>query len=337
MKILKALLIFTAFFLLGFIVFYLWASSPSSNKIKAAEVHYFSNTSNVLPDTFDVITYNIGYMSGMTNNLAVERPISLIEKNLKESISLLREMNPHIIAFQEIDFASSRSYQINQFERLAHSLDYQAGATAINWNKNYVPFPYWPFKYHFGKTISGQAVLSRTHILSNQRVVLPFPESNTFFYNDFYLDRLLQMCWLQNGADSILIMNVHFEAWDAPTRELQSKIVSDVYLSYEKDHPILLLGDFNCIPPFEENGEQEQTIRDILDLPNLKMVTKQEDYHSQPIDFFTFNSEHPYQKIDYIFYNNRYIDCLDYRVLHEAGSVSDHLPLYARLRFKSFH
>lgn len=334
MKIVKVLLFSVTIILLLFVSVYFWASHETSRIDNNEEIIVYANPEFAWSDTIDVITYNIGYMSGMTNNLPVDRPKILIENNLDKSVQLIESLDPDLVAFQEIDFAASRTYQLNQFEILAKALDFSTGATVVNWDKNYVPFPYWPFKYHFGKMVSGQAVLSKFNILNNQRVVLPFPESNTFFYNDFYLDRLIQMCWLQNGLDSILIMNVHFEAWDVPTRELQSKIVVDIYESYEKDHPIILLGDFNCIPPFEGNGNFEETINNILDYPQLKMVTKKEDYRTQPEAFFTFNSEQPFQKIDYIFYNSRYFECLESRVLHEAGSISDHLPMYARLKFK---
>ena len=66
------------FILVGF---YFWASSPNisfSNYNNTGEYDYESQVSN--DSVLSVITYNIGYLSGMTNNLAVERPESLFRK-----------------------------------------------------------------------------------------------------------------------------------------------------------------------------------------------------------------------------------------------------------------
>ena len=52
------------------------------------------------------------------------------------------------------------------------------GAYAVNWDKRYVPFPYWPPVVHFGEMLSGQGVLSKFPILMNKKIVLQKPEEN---------------------------------------------------------------------------------------------------------------------------------------------------------------
>ena len=280
------------------------------------------------------MTYNIGYLSGMTNNLPIERSPLYFENRMNRAITLFLDKNPQILAFQEIDFMSNRSFSINQYEHIANSCHFFNGAKAINWDKKYVPFPYWPIKYHFGKIYSGQAILSNYKILSNERIVLPQPESNTFFYNDFYLDRLEQKSWLSIGEDSLLVINVHFEAWDGPTRELQSHIVIDLYQKYEKEYPIIILGDFNSVPPYSKSAYGESTIQSFLDIPSLASVIDESIYLNSPRDFYTFSSENPYEKIDYIFYNKVFLSCIESDVLQEMTKVSDHLPVFARFELK---
>lgn len=141
-------------------------------------------------DTLSVLTYNIGYLSGMTNNLPVDRKESLFSDNLSRSIDLLNSYDFDFIGLQEVDFGASRSFNYNQFDSLGIQLDFHQGAYAINWDKLYVPFPYYPFKNHFGRMYSGQGILSKMQLVSNDLIVLRKPISAPFYYNAFYLDRL---------------------------------------------------------------------------------------------------------------------------------------------------
>jgi len=328
MKILKITTTLLLIFLAAFTVFYFWARSPVYSESEYSKlIEFSSGTAPAIGDTFSVITYNIGYLSGMTNNLAVDRPLDLLESNMEKAIKLLKKRNPDIIAFQEIDFNSKRTFNIHQQQKLGLQAGYKYGAEVVNWDKNYVPFPYWPISYNFGRMLSGQSILSNSAITSNTRIVLPQPESNPFYYNDFYIDRLAQLVWVETSQDSMLIINVHFEAWDGPTRELQAEIVLDIYKKYEKNHPVILLGDFNCTPPFAENAFDENTIEILLEHSSISMAIEKSQYLQNPETYFTFDSEKPYEKIDYIFYNNKYLNCLNAEVLHEAGEISDHLPV----------
>lgn len=330
MKYIKYIGTFLFVILIFVTIFYFWAKRSLHNESDYSVL--LSSTAHSKPiihDTFSIMTYNIGYLSGMTNNIAVERPLSLLESNLEKAVNLLKENNPDIIGFQEIDFNSKRTYQVDQFSELSQLAGYKYGAKAVNWDKQYVPFPYWPIKHHFGEMYSGQALLSHSPIISSERLVLPIPQSNPFYYNDFYLDRLAQAVWIKTEQDSLLIINVHFEAWDGPTRELQADIVIELYNKYEKNYPIILMGDFNCNPPFDKEAFQEKTVSVILSHPSISMVIDKAEYLDNPKLFYTFNSIKPYEKIDYIFYNNRFLTCFDSKVMYEADEISDHIPIMA--------
>lgn len=335
MKLLKYFSLFILLILSFVVFFYFWGKQ--SNYQKEAYSYFWSNNvQNVSSsDTLNIMTYNIGYLSGMTNNLAVERPKNLIEENLQKSIGLIKRINPDIMGFQEIDFASERSFFINQFDSIFKSVGFYSGAMAVNWDKKYVPFPYWPFKFHFGEMYSGQALLSNFNILENDRIVLPKPDSNPFYYNDFYLDRLAQISWLKFQDTKILIINVHFEAWEGNTREIQASMVLDFYRKYCADYPVLIMGDFNCNPPFSLNAFKESTIQQFIDQPGLEMCLNKQSFSDMPLNHYTFSSLNPYHKIDYIFYNSDFFNCIESRVVNEANQISDHLPVYAKLLYKS--
>lgn len=334
MNLKKILILFILILVGGLVGFYFWAQSPQYSIAEYTKMQPFNPSQKIFQDTLRIMTYNIGYLSGMSNNLAIDLPESQVKENLNKAKSLLRKYDLDLAAFQEIDFNSKRSYHINQYLELAEACQFSNGAMAVNWDKNYVPFPYWPMKYHFGSLFSGQAVLSNFELISNELIVLPKPSSNTFYYNAFYLERLAQCVWMLNGADSLLLINVHFEAWDIKTRELQAEIVLEKYKLYEAHHPIILLGDFNSNPPFDVDSG-ERTMEILLNHPSLSMVTSKEAYQGNTAAHFTFHSEAPYEKIDYIFYNNRFLDQIDSKVVQEAGEISDHLPLFAHLVYRN--
>ncbi|MEO1185347.1 MAG: hypothetical protein AAFX46_11905 [Cyanobacteria bacterium J06636_27] len=66
------------------VVFYFWASSNAYPREKYVEVvDYPGLTPAKNKNEFTVITYNIGYLSGLTNNKAVDRDKKLFDDNLK--------------------------------------------------------------------------------------------------------------------------------------------------------------------------------------------------------------------------------------------------------------
>jgi len=331
----KILLTLLALLVLSIVTFYFWGSSNFYDHDKYDQIVNYNNELKSSSDTLSILTYNIGYLSGMTNNLAVDRKRSLFTDNFDRSVRILDSANYDFIGLQEVDFNSSRSYNINQFDSLGKYLYFHQGAYAVNWDKSYVPFPYLPILNHFGKMLSGQGILSKMKILSNKFITLRKPISAPFYYNAFYLDRLLQITKVQVGSDTLIIMNVHLEAFDKETRELQAKKVYNIYKSYSSDYPTLLVGDFNSRPPFASDiVEEEITIGLFLIDPNIGEAIEKDRYLESEAKYFTFNTDKPYERLDYIFYNKNKISKIDSDVLSVAGDISDHLPVWMTFSLK---
>ena len=53
------------------LIFYLWGKSGNLSQDQLHQVVDGTEVSNYSQDTITVITYNLGYLSGMTNNLPV--------------------------------------------------------------------------------------------------------------------------------------------------------------------------------------------------------------------------------------------------------------------------
>lgn len=306
----------------------------SSGSLNVEDYHILVQDENVLDpppkDTLSVLTYNIGYLSGMTNNLSVAREKDLFDDHLDKAIRVLGKMDVDIIGFQEIDFQSDRSFNVNQLNEIATGLDYGYAYRSINWDKRYVPFPYWPPAIHFKKVLSGQAIVSRYPITRDTTIVLSKPLNTSFIYDAFYLDRLLQISHVQIGSNHLVVMNVHLEAFDEETRIEQAKVISRIYREYAASGPVILMGDFNSLP---ESSSNNNGALKIIVQETISSAISAAMYEANPTAYYTFSSEKPFQMIDYIFFNPEFIEMIDARVLKEAGNISDHLPVLMKFRF----
>ena len=304
-------------------VFFLWASSPQlSEKEYSQLVTYEYEPKTDTDSIYSIVTYNIGYLSGMTNNRAVEKPRSLFDKNLEKVTRLFDSLDADMIALQEIDYHAARSYRINQQNELAR-LGYSHAARAVNWDETYVPFPYWPPSVHFGEMLSGQSILSKFPLQDHERIVLQRVADAPFYRDALYLERLAQIVKITIENRIVILMNVHLEAFDKPTRVNQFKTVVKLFEKYAAEYPTILLGDFNSMAK-----DKDAIIQELINSPDVGNAAL--DKSMAP----TFHSREPYKRIDYIFFTKNSIDYVSGKVLNEFGEASDHLPVYMEFKLK---
>ncbi len=307
-----------------FILFFYWSSSSSLNTSKYYELKEYQYTNTPSNDSiFSIITYNIGYLSGMTNNRAVVQHKDLFNKNLDKALSEFKKLNPDVIALQEVDFNSSRSFNVDQEEEIA-KLGYNYVARAVNWDKKYVPYPYGLPSVNFGKVISGQSILSKHKLKKYSKVILERDANNPFYRDAFYLDRLVQIVTTEINGKEVIILNVHLEAFDKDTRVKHVNKVVELFNTYAKDFPTILVGDFNSDPAFKDAA-----ILEIFNIPNVGNAAFSKEKYD-----FTYDSDKPHKRLDYIFYTSENIVSVEARVLKEFGQVSDHLPLLMKFKLK---
>lgn len=330
-RIFRTLIIFLVVSIGLAVLFFFWGSSGALSEDEKATI--FTSPENhlaVVTDTLSVVTYNMGYLSGMTNNKAVDTDLNFFQNNLKALISNVIEVAPDILALQEIDYDSHRSYRMNQYDSLLKYAWFNCGVATVNWDDRYVPFPYWPPRYHFKKVISGQAILSSLPFQSASLKVLQGVVNAPFYYKAFYPERFAHvMIVTLNDSTNLVIINVHLEAFDPETRLIQGGEVLEVYRRFAEEYPVLMVGDFNS--PLEEamNNASDSTVAGMLISENGVSMAMYSHYQENPNRSYTFSSEVPVKKIDYIFYNDRIV-MLGAQVLHKFGSISDHLPVFMR-------
>lgn len=311
-RILKRLGALLITLLLLFVGFFFWASSGRLSEDALAQTKaYDASPASPAVDTFTVMTYNIGYLSGMTNNDPVERDPSLFENNLETVVEMIREADPDIIGFQEIDFGAERSLNVHQLDTLATRLGYASAAQAVNWDERYLPFPYGAPSVHFGRVLSGQAVLSRYPIRTHERIELA-RTSRPFWSDAFYLDRLAQVAIVDIGGWPLAVVNVHLEAFEAETRQQQAEEVRALVARMANEGmPVLLIGDFNSVMPAAKSTlpsrlrmqfTDDETMQTIRHGTGLRPALDTEATLLSGANVGTFPADAPNRKIDYIFY-----------------------------------
>ncbi len=305
-------------------LFFFWAQQAALSEKEYTQIHTHKKSSVKNTDsTLSLVTYNIGYLSGMNNNTSNKLDKKYFHRNLNTTIGLLNNLKADIIAFQEIDFRSNRSFKVNQHQKIAGPL-FNYSATAVNWDKKYVPFPYWPIRANFKRMLSGQSIMSQYPIEDHQRIVLKKPESNPFYYNAFYIDRLAQIAKIKHPVKDFYLFNIHVEAYDKKTRKEQLEYILKLVKEKAKNYPVLLIGDFNSSTTYENAAINMFLECNILECAGKNKIDTE----------FTFSSDKPYERIDFIFYTKKDFQEVESSVLKQFGEISDHLPFFSRLKIK---
>ncbi|MGQ8338371.1 endonuclease/exonuclease/phosphatase family protein [Sunxiuqinia sp. A32] len=321
-QILKIIQFFILILLISTALFYYWAHQETQAE-KLLVFNYPENESSGSDSVIGFLAYNMGYLSGMDNNLAIKTPEKVYRHHLNEVIKELDHLHVDIAAFQEIDYNSKRSYNINQHEEIA-SRFFKYSIQAINWDKHYVPFPYWPPSAQFGKMLSGQSTMCNWELDNTERIVLSKVESNPFYYNDFYLKRLAVVSLVKHPLKTFWLINVHTEAFDQPTRKVHIEKLHSLFMSKLKDYPVVMLGDFNSSPDFESPA-----IEIFLNDTTIGNAAFNIDNYEN-----SFPSENPVERLDYIFYSKADFEEIDGAILQNFKTASDHLPVYAKLKIR---
>lgn len=324
-KNLKIFLAALVFLVTAAITFYFWAKSSVLSEVNYnQDIAYQVESPRKNDSIISVMTYNVGYLSGMTNNLAVRPSQDFYHQNETAILAKLKSTTPDLVGFQEIDYNSKRSYHTDQHTLIGQEL-YPYTVKSVNWDKRYVPFPYYPLKVHFGKVLSGQSMMSKYPLENSKRIVLEEVASQPFYYKALYLNRLLQVATVKHPLGAITFMNVHAEAFDQATRKAHIDFVYERFWEAAQKGPVILVGDFNSDPNYENSAI-------------LKFLADERIGHaasgtvSGTILPRTYPSNNPKERLDYIFFTLSDFELVDSKVVSTYETISDHLPCIAKLR-----
>lgn len=286
------------------------------------------------PSVIKVQTWNLAFLLGEgSEGTAYEpRDKKFYEEKLNLLVEEIKKSAPDIICFQEIDFESHRSSDLNQARYVAVKAAYPYVAEVVSWEANYIPFPYWPISSHFGRMKSGGAILSKYPITSHQVHLLQKPLSQPWWYNIFYLHRYFQMVEIELGDKKLKLINLHLEAFDKTDRKSQIQLLTN---KIKTENVQLVAGDFNMVPPSaakkgkflnSEDDYENDNSYELMLKSGLMEVIPDNIYALEEARYFTFPASRPDRRLDYIFYDKA-LKMIKAEVLPSA--LSDHLPLKA--------
>lgn len=348
-KKLRLFLYSFSFIVIAFAVFGYWALGKSLPEKSSPPIAHWPNTQAGQPKALlTAMTYNIGHGQGVKDLPWDWRDAEVTKAQLKEVANVINHLKPDFILLQEVDLDSHRTHRINQAEFLLGQTHYPYSACAIVWDKNYIPFPYWPIKHHIGKVLSSNCIFSKYPLKNHESIIFAKPESNAFWYNWGYIDRGVQKVVAQIGNKTLTIFNTHLEAWEKEARNRQVKIIGDWINS--SSGPVLFGGDLNSVPPeacqknkfgdepeadFSKDSSIEALRYYLGDHDESLTISKcpSSGYNSQEFNTFTFPSNAPTRRLDY-FYTVGSINIRQERVVKEAGTASDHLPVWIEIEYR---
>ncbi len=291
------------------------------------------------PSVLKMLTWNLSFLygEGSEGKGYAPRTKEDFKSKLDKLVQEIKEWQVDIVFLQEIDFDAARSHGFNQAQYLAQKAGFPYVAQASSWRANYIPFPYWPVKNHFGHMNSGGAILSRYPITENNLTLLAKPASHPWWYNLFYLHRYFQEVKIEVGSKKLNLVNLHLEAFDIVDRQNQIKKLIELINLKKVD---IVAGDFNMLPTSAEkkskflNGddyENDSSYALMLDSKLLEVIPD-EIYAKNEQVYFTFPATKPDRRLDYIFYRPE-LKMMKAEVLSSA--LSDHLPLRASFQLGS--
>lgn len=328
-----------------FALIFLWASYPWDlfPKTEKGQVGSLPNSpeEDDRPTTLTLLTWNISYAYGVgsdgTAYQAGQR--ERLKQNLEHMAQTIRASNADVVFLQEVDFDSSRSFDHNQLLELAGMTGLRHWARASTWRANYVPFPFWPPSEHFGAVDSGGGVLSRWPIKSCEVDLLVKPLERPWWYNLFYLHRYFQTVEIKVGERTLKVLNLHFESWDKGAKLAQARALVE---KVKAERPDFIAGDFNMIPDGaikrsgfinpKDSYENDLAMRTVRQIPYRELV-EDATYNLKEDAWFTFPSDRPDRRLDYIFFRPDWVLMRKEVVTGLHSEASDHLPLKAIFKF----
>jgi len=338
-RVAKLFGIFVIVLLVTLMALFFWASGGDSDDREVSPGLIIDRSAEVAPKAaaieLTVVTFNIGYGRGPAGDESGPWTREHIVKHLDGIASQLVAIDADLAFLQEVDLASSRSHDIDEGRYLADKARYPFASCVTTWEKNYVPFPYWPPSRHYGAMKSGQCILSRFPITSSTRHRLPQPASNPWWRNAFYLNRALDLVKIKVGETTFDIVNVHLEAFDTDNRmDHAQRLVNLIDQGGLDKRRLIVAGDFNAPPPeaTQRKGFVDEPEADFTGDATIALLRNVDGLTQTLVDesVFTFPADLPSRRLDYIFIGAG-LSVVETRVVTDSGPWSDHLPVFARL------
>jgi endonuclease/exonuclease/phosphatase family metal-dependent hydrolase len=199
------------------------------------------------PASLRVLTWNVKFGGGRVDfwfdghGDRVHMTANEVDLHLDGLSALVRDLDPDVLLTQEVDIASKRSAYVDQVQGLLDRTDLNYAAWVPVWEADYIP------EQGLGPMRMGQAVFSKYPITKNIRIDQGAIESQASLTRHFYLDRCIQRAHIDLGAQELVVLNNHPDAYSSDgTKADQIQLVVDEAASISE--LLVVGGDFNAVP-----------------------------------------------------------------------------------------
>lgn len=277
-----------------------------------------------------ILSYNIAY--GLGGHLDARRPTDIVTlyDRLDQIIETIAACGADIVLLQEVDFASRRTYYVDQLQYVAVALGWGFAARVIAWECRYLPMPFWPPQRQYGRVRAGQGVLSRYPLVQNTRQRLSQSAAQPLLSPLFAPYRMVQMVDVQCSGRTLRLLHVHLEPHDMVTRQRQAQELA-VFARQVATPNSVLMGAFNGVIHETTDGgsaapaQQDRTMEIIGSSlrDRLPLV---------PDAVPTYPATVPRERLDHVFVGPG-LQALGTQVVAQEAPVAAHLPLLIRVRW----
>ena len=292
---------------------------------------------------FSVLSWNTQYGASRKHRFfydggtVVHVPPQDVAATMSAIERVIQDSQAELVLLQEIDRGSDRTQRIDQLPPLVAAAGANCQAATPYHKSPYVPTP---AHQHLGRVDMELATLSRGSMAAGQRIQLALL-AEPRYRQVFNLKRALLTVEVPvTGWDQPLaVANTHLSAFSYGdgTHGMQVQQLADWIRARPEGQPWVLAGDMNLLPPgFDKNSLRTESdlyagddnpIELLLPL-GTEVLGDQLDPRNR--SYLPFGASEPDRKIDYFLVGGP-IQVVEARVLSEHTSISDHLPVLARL------
>lgn len=282
------------------------------------------------PDELTVLSYSMAYGLGVPLSTDLPGDAMALYDRLDQIIETIAASGADVVLLQEVDFASRRSYDVDQLQYIAAALGWGFVARVITWECRYLPVPFWPPWRQAGRLRAGQGVISRYPLVQNRRQRLSQPPAQPLLAPLFAPYRTVQMVDVQCDGRMLRLLNVHLEPHDVATRQRQAEELVTFVRQVATPHCVLM-GAF-------QSGVQDVSathgVPGVTPDRTMEIITTGLRDRLRVVAATTLTSpaDAPRDRRDHALIGPG-LQTVDTQVVMLDEPVSDHLPLLVRLRW----
>lgn len=277
-------------------------------QIEVAHLPAYSDKVTDGSGLFRIATYNIAHGRGSVNGQSNWSGKNSAKVSRLKSIGrYFKDNNTDILILNEVDFSSSWSGNIDQASIIAESGEFPYIVRQVNYD---LLTPGFSLKF-------GNAILSRYPIEKAYKKSLPALSMLEFL---FFGNHDAVKAYINLSPEiSITVWGLHLEVRNEETRV---EAITEILRGVSDNEIVIIAGDLNSEP----NGNNLKTA-----FKKLSVANKLAFYPKLENNKYTFPSEKPKRRLDWVFYSPQW-DLVSGAV--PLIEYSDHLPVIIGLKLK---